>query len=1174
MSGATSGKGSPSATDRGNSHQRIINEDTPDVPEQSEINSYIDEQIEHYILLGHRDEWLWRDFRSDFARWQPEDFRKLSQKKKGRLRSFLYDNGVYVDKKKVVAEGLTQLLDEEEPATWPEAELQECIAQEGFKSRRKVTQSPLSMQITQPPLVTDQPPFQQTGATQAGATGATQAGATLSTSQAQSISQGQSPPPPPSTHLSQYPPLNPTLLQHGAQHGAKHGAQPGLLQQSAGPAAQPLSTQQQLGSMADHGRGIQTLFKIYQKEDKYSGADDVLDTKLRVFYDMCPKAGVNESDYPKAFSSMLTGEAKDYYFNKISGRRSSLVQMIQMLRDYFETEQRRERKTTEWENTTLGGVREKHPDKTLLECFDIMRNQLVKDQPILRTELQTDTIIRDRLYGACRAVPECNMALFHRSPNFQGASEELRNAIAIRSDSGVPQNFMTDDQGGSLPGPPEDPGSGAFYSDRKFQGKSTRFGDQAKGSNQSNTKKKCFVCKRFGCWSTNHTDDEQKRSFQKFKDRKWDDRKVRQYVIEIEGLDPDTSKDYEQFINEFELEEDDHSGHSSGHVSMVYTTESFGDIDAEKAIQELERQSILHAFSAAYHVSPKLSPSPKITVDAFLSSRYSTGVFMGIMIDTGAANRSTAGQDQFLALQKIQDVKLDKSRKGEAKVQFGIGATESLGTADVMTPIGKVTFHVVPADTPFLLSLKDLDDLGATFDNLKNVLIQKEKRTPIIRSYGHAWMLLDEVKALTYLNQGFADDTTVTCHLTDVELRRLHRRFGHPSTRRFYKVLQRAGHETNFEELARLTKFCEQCQTHGGAPGRFKFTLKGDSDFNHTLFVDVFTLDGKPVLHIVDEATNFQGGRFLKDYSTKNAWDTLREAWIDTYLGPPAYVAHDPGTNFASQEFRDNARVMNIEPLQKPVEAHHSIGRVERYHVPLRRAYNIIGEEDPGLSKQMRLQMAFKAVNDTAGPDGLVPTVLVFGPYPRMTWEDAPSTSIVARATAIKKAMADVRKCHAARKVADALNMRNGPLTSHLSELPLNSEVIVYREGRGWDRDPHRLLGMDGQTCQVEINGRAVNFRSTVVRPFLRDPHPIEEPRPQDAPVVGPNREGAPIEEHNHRENLPETTPRRSQRNIQPEPVAEPRQQPRNTRIEVRIPAFNPDEVNSFFTPHERHGDH
>jgi hypothetical protein len=33
--------------------------------------------------------------------------------------------------------------------------------------------------------------------------------------------------------------------------------------------------------------------------------------------------------------------------------------------------------------------------------------------------------------------------------------------------------------------------------------------------------------------------------------------------------------------------------------------------------------------------------------------------------------------------------------------------------------------------------------------------------------------------------------------------------------------------------------------------------------------------------------------------------------------------------------------------------------------------------------------MAFKAINDTAGPDGLVPTLLVFGAYPRMAELDA-----------------------------------------------------------------------------------------------------------------------------------------------------------------------------------------
>ena len=38
--------------------------------------------------------------------------------------------------------------------------------------------------------------------------------------------------------------------------------------------------------------------------------------------------------------------------------------------------------------------------------------------------------------------------------------------------------------------------------------------------------------------------------------------------------------------------------------------------------------------------------------------------------------------------------------------------------------------------------------------------------------------------------------------------------------------------------------------------------------------------------------------------------------------------------------------------------------------------------------------MAVKAVNDTAGLDGLVPTLLVFGAFPRLSPSDPPSPSI------------------------------------------------------------------------------------------------------------------------------------------------------------------------------------
>jgi hypothetical protein len=74
-----------------------------------------------------------------------------------------------------------------------------------------------------------------------------------------------------------------------------------------------------------------------------------------------------------------------------------------------------------------------------------------------------------------------------------------------------------------------------------------------------------------------------------------------------------------------------------------------------------------------------------------------------------------------------------------------------------------------------------------------------------------------------------------------------------------------------------------------------------------------------------------------------------------------------------------------------PIKAHNSMGIIKRYHGPIRRAYLIITAEIPDIAKDMTLQMAFKAINDTTGPDGLVLTLLVYSAYPRITKHDPPS---------------------------------------------------------------------------------------------------------------------------------------------------------------------------------------
>jgi len=50
--------------------------------------------------------------------------------------------------------------------------------------------------------------------------------------------------------------------------------------------------------------------------------------------------------------------------------------------------------------------------------------------------------------------------------------------------------------------------------------------------------------------------------------------------------------------------------------------------------------------------------------------------------------------------------------------------------------------------------------------------------------------------------------------------------------------------------------------------------------------------------------------------------------------------------------------------------------------------------------------MAVKAINNTTGPDKLVPTLLVYRAYPRISNPDPPTLSITDQVAAIWKAMA------------------------------------------------------------------------------------------------------------------------------------------------------------------------
>ncbi|KAM4061437.1 cwf18 domain containing protein [Hirsutella rhossiliensis] len=391
-------------------------------------------------------------------------------------------------------------------------------------------------------------------------------------------------------------------------------------------------------------------------------------------------------------------------------------------------------------------------------------------------------------------------------------------------------------------------------------------------------------------------------------------------------------------------------------------------------------------------------------------------------------------QDSFQGIMpdtEMPPVQFRDDRKPEP-VRFGAGRLETpLGVITLNTPVGEVDFHIVNVPTPFLLCLADMDRLGVYLNNVTNELVGNGVSVPVIRRWGHAWFFLRKQEASV-------------AYLTEAELRRLHTRFGHPSVYRLHKLLNSAGHDVEIEALEMIKKFCHYCQMKSDPPRRFKFSLKDDCDFNYEVIVD----------------TSPPCRRFLSNMTAKETWLALKQC-----------------TNFAAAEFQAEAKLMGIT-------SHWAVGKVEKYHVPVRRAYDILKAElKDTVSPDQVLQMAFKAVNDTAGPDGLVPTLLVFGALPRMTMDSPPTPSAMARAKAL-------RKINAQRKVQTALNTRNGPDTAlrlPLS-LALGSEVRVFREKHGW-QGPYKVLEVTDTEIAVDLDNGPAKFRTLAAQTHQHNNH-------------------------------------------------------------------------------------
>ena len=127
--------------------------------------------------------------------------------------------------------------------------------------------------------------------------------------------------------------------------------------------------------------------------------------------------------------------------------------------------------------------------------------------------------------------------------------------------------------------------------------------------------------------------------------------------------------------------------------------------------------------------------------------------------------------------------------------------------------------------------------------------------------------------------------------------------------------------------------------------------------FNAIAYIDSMYLDGKPALHIVDEATRFSVARFPSNISADAVWEALILFWSSVCTAIPENIMVDEGAQL-SDTFADLAKLHDINVEKSGIQSHNSLGISGRYHRPLRDIYKKLKIDFPSMQCQVLLTMA------------------------------------------------------------------------------------------------------------------------------------------------------------------------------------------------------------------------
>ncbi|KAK8141295.1 hypothetical protein G3M48_000321 [Beauveria asiatica] len=143
----------------------------------------------------------------------------------------------------------------------------------------------------------------------------------------------------------------------------------------------------------------------YKEADKFSGKRYCfMRPKLNYFLDRCRRVNLHENELGRVFPLMLTGPAYHYYIHALSNRGMDYKEMINRVRERFESQTILDIYMDEWRELWRNQLIRHHPKQTTMDCLEQL------------------AVFDNRA---------CSAALTHSSETYEGLVSALQQSISV-----------------------------------------------------------------------------------------------------------------------------------------------------------------------------------------------------------------------------------------------------------------------------------------------------------------------------------------------------------------------------------------------------------------------------------------------------------------------------------------------------------------------------------------------------------------------------------------------------------------------------------------------------------------------------------------------------------------------------------------------------------------------